>query len=231
MRVHAGRLSDDSRHRLDHNPLRILDSKDQGDRAVVAEAPVFSDYLTDAAGDYFAAVRDGLDALGIAYSLNTRLVRGLDYYCHTAFEFTTEALGAQGAVIAGGRYDGLVEQMGGPPTPGTGWAGGIERLSMLAAGVPDPVRPIAVVPIGDAAERAALPLADRLRRGGFTVDLGFAGNVSRRMKRANKINARAAVLLGDDELRDGTATVRDLDTGDQATAPLDRLAAALEAYR
>ncbi len=231
MQAHTDRLSEDSRHRLDHNPLRILDSKDQGDRAVIADAPVFSDYLTDAARDYFAAVRDGLDALGIAYSLNPRLVRGLDYYCHTAFEFTTEELGAQGAVIAGGRYDGLIEQMGGPSTPGIGWAGGIERLSMLAAAVPDPVRPIAVVPIGDAAERAALPLADRLRRDGFTIDLGFGGNLSKRMKRANKIHARAAILIGDDELRDAVATVRDLDTGDQQTAPLDTLAAALEAYR
>lgn len=231
MSAHVGKLSEDSRNRLDRNPLRILDSKDKGDRAVIADAPVFSDYLTDAARDYFATVRDGLDALEIAFSLNPRLVRGLDYYCHTAFEFTTEALGAQGAVIAGGRYDGLIEQMGGPSTPGIGWAGGIERLSMLAADVPDPVRPLALVPIGEEAERAALPIADALRRDGFPVDLGFSGNLSRRMKRANKINARAAVLIGEDELRDRTATVRDLDTGDQQTASLDTLSAALEAYR
>ncbi|MEQ8697166.1 MAG: histidine--tRNA ligase [Bauldia litoralis] len=231
MSAHLGKLSEDSRNRLDRNPLRILDSKDQGDRAVIADAPVFSDYLTDAARDYFATVRDGLEALEIAFSLNPRLVRGLDYYCHTAFEFTTEALGAQGAVIAGGRYDGLIEQMGGPSTPGIGWAGGIERLSMLAADVPDPVRPLALVPIGEEAERAALPIADALRRDGFPVDLGFSGNLSRRMKRANKINARAAVLIGEDELRDRTATVRDLDTGDQQTASLDTLSAALEAYR
>ncbi|MBM3560046.1 MAG: histidine--tRNA ligase, partial [Alphaproteobacteria bacterium] len=133
---HVVRLSADSRERLERNPLRILDSKDEGDRAVVAGAPSFADYLTPAARDFFAAVRDGLAALGIDHTVNPRLVRGLDYYCHTAFEFTTTALGAQGTVLAGGRYDGLIETMGGPATPGVGWAAGIERLAMLLAEPP-----------------------------------------------------------------------------------------------
>ena len=126
------RLSEDSQQRLDRNPLRILDSKNTNDKAIVADAPSFADHLTPAAQAFFDAVRSGLEDLGIAYQINPRLVRGLDYYCHTAFEFTTDQLGAQGTVLAGGRYDGLMEMMGGQPTPGVGWAAGIERLSMLS---------------------------------------------------------------------------------------------------
>lgn len=226
-----GRLSADSLDRLHRNPLRILDSKDPGDREVIADAPLFSDYLTEGAARYFAAVTDGLDALDIAYSLNPRLVRGLDYYCHTAFEFTTDALGAQGAVIAGGRYDGLIEQMGGPPTPGIGWAGGIERLAMLAEHVPPPPRPLALVPIGDEAQARAMVIAEQLRRDGYRVDLSFSGNVSKRMKRANRVNAAVAVIVGDEELARGSATVRNLDSGEQEDVALGLLATALSAYR
>ncbi len=221
--AYRDRLSEDSLVRLERNPLRVLDSKDRGDRAVVADAPEFGDSLDAASADFFAAVRSGLDALAIGYQLNPRLVRGLDYYCHTAFEFTTDALGAQGAVIAGGRYDGLVSTMGGPKTPGVGWAAGIERLAMLLDGTAEPPRPIAVIPLGAAAESTALKLVERLRRAGHAVDLGYRGNLKRRMSRANKINARMAVILGDDELAQDSATVRDLDTGDQTLVPLDAL--------
>ncbi|MEE8622976.1 MAG: histidine--tRNA ligase [Alphaproteobacteria bacterium] len=220
---HRDRLSEDSRDRLERLPLRVLDSKDEGDRRIIADAPVMHDYLTGAAADFFAAVRAGLDGLGVAYELNPRLVRGLDYYCHTAFEFTTPELGAQGAVLAGGRYDGLVAAMGGPATPGVGWAAGIERLSMLIDAPPGPDRPIAVIPVGAAAESAALKLTQELRRDGFTVDLGYGGNLSRRMKRANRLHARCAVLLGEDELERDAVTVRDLDTGEQEEVPLPRL--------
>jgi histidyl-tRNA synthetase len=227
---HLDKLSEDSRARLERNPLRILDSKDEGDKRIVANAPSFADYLTPAARDFFAKVRAGLDALGIKHEVNPRLVRGLDYYCHTAFEFTTMALGAQGTVLAGGRYDGLIGTMGGPETPGVGWAAGIERLAMLIGEPPAAPRPIAIVPIGDAAETAALTLAHKLRRAGCTVDLGYSGNLSRRMKRANKLHARYAVILGEDELQRGTATLRDLDSGEQEAIPLpqlqDRLATA-----
>jgi histidyl-tRNA synthetase len=220
---HRDRLSDDSRNRLERNPLRILDSKDAGDKRIVADAPSFAEYLTPAAREFFAKVRAGLDALGIAHTVNPRLVRGLDYYCHTAFEFTTDALGAQGTVLAGGRYDGLIGAMGGPETPGVGWAAGIERLAMLIAEPPAAIRPIAIVPIGGAAETAALTLAHGLRRAGCTVDLGYSGNLSKRMKRANKLNARYAVILGEDELQRGTATLRDLDSGEQEAIPLPQL--------
>ncbi|MCC7259527.1 MAG: histidine--tRNA ligase, partial [Alphaproteobacteria bacterium] len=130
---HQAALSEDSKARLTKNPLRILDSKDEGDRKIVADAPVLTEYFNEASQEFFAAVKEGLTALGIAYTINPRLVRGLDYYCHTVFEFTTTALGAQNAVLAGGRYDGLMAQMGGPETPAIGWAAGIERLTELAA--------------------------------------------------------------------------------------------------
>ena len=218
------RLSEDSLERLGRNPLRILDSKHAGDRAAVAEAPALDDSLDAESADFFAAVRDGLDRLGIAYALNPRLVRGLDYYCHTAFEFTTDALGAQGAVIAGGRYDGLVGQMGGPETPGIGWAGGIERLSMLAGAPEPPARPVALVPVGREAEAKTVVLAESLRRAGLAVELGYRGNLSRRLGRADRLNARAAVILGEDELARDMATVRDLDSGSQEEVPLAALA-------
>ena len=225
------RLSEDSRERLDRNPLRILDSKDPGDREIIAEAPLFSDHLGEAAQEYFGKVCEGLTAIGVAFELNPRLVRGLDYYCHTAFEFTTEALGAQGAVIAGGRYDGLIAQMGGPPTPGIGWAGGIERLTMLSNPDVAAPRPVAIVPIGAAAEARALMLSEELRSAGFAVELGYSGNLKKRLRRANQQNARAALLIGDDELAAGKATLRDLDSGEQTDAPLDALSDALAAYR
>lgn len=224
-------LSEDSLDRLDRNPLRILDSKDRRDRAIVADAPKFQDHLTPDARGFFDSVLGDLERLGISYEINQRLVRGLDYYCHTAFEFTTEALGAQGAVIAGGRYDGLIGQMGGPATPGIGWAGGIERLALLCETELAAPRPIAIIPIGDAADAEALLLAQRLRQAGYTVDLGFGGNMSKRMKRANRARARAAIILGDDELAKAEATIRDLDSGAQASAPLAELEASLSPYR
>ena len=225
------RLSQDSLARLTLNPLRILDSKDQGDREIIADAPEYSDYLTPEAQEFFARVRQGLAALGIAYELNPRLVRGLDYYCHTAFEFTTTALGAQGTVIGGGRYDGLIEIMGGPPTPGTGWAGGVERLAELAQLALDAPRPVAIVPIGDEAEIVARGIAERLRDAGFTVELGFRGNLKKRLKQANKMAAAVALLIGEDELARNAATLRDLDSGEQSEVSLDQLEVALAPYR
>ncbi|WP_430436159.1 histidine--tRNA ligase [Oceanibaculum nanhaiense] len=228
---HLDRLSKDSQERLHRNPLRILDSKDEGDRALIADAPVFADYLNQASQDFFGAVKAGLEALGIPYTVNPRLVRGLDYYTHTAFEFVTEALGAQGTVMAGGRYDGLVGMMGGPETPGIGWAAGIERLALLLAETPEAPRPVAIIPVSAAEEPAALALADRLRRAGHAVEMGYGGNVGKRMKRANKLNARAAILLGESELARQVATLRDLDSGEQVEVPLEQLADRLTSLR
>ena len=213
-------LSEDSRRRLERNPLRILDSKDESDRRVVVDAPDFAEYLNDSSREFFARVRDGLDALGIAYRINPKLVRGLDYYTHMVFEFVTTDLGAQGTVLAGGRYDGLVEVLGGPAMPGVGWAAGIERLAMLIAEPAMTARPIALVPLGEAAEQLALKLAEDLRDKGLAVDLGYSGNLARRMRRADRIGARAAVLIGDNELAQGAATVRDFDSGAQELVPL-----------
>jgi len=220
-------LSEDGQSRLRRNPLRLLDSKDERDRAVACGAPRYDDYLNARSRDFFAEVCAGLETLEIAYMRNPRLVRGLDYYGHTAFEFTTDALGAQGAVIAGGRYDGLIAAMGGPPTPGIGWAGGIERLAMLTERYPEAPPVVSLAPVGPAAQTQALRLADALRRAGVAVDLGYSGALKRRMQRAGRIGARAVVLLGDDELAKGVATVRDMATGEQREVALDRLADAL----
>ena len=176
---HKSDLSKDSLDRLGRNPLRILDSKDKGDRVIVEKAPLFNDYLNNFSSEFFDEVLEGLSLLGIDYTLNRRLVRGLDYYTHTAFEFVTTALGAQGAVIAGGRYDGLIETLGGKPTPGIGWAGGIERLAMLIEDVPASVRPIAIIPVGDAAEAIAAKLAYQLRQDGLNIEMAFKGNVGK----------------------------------------------------
>jgi len=217
------RLSPDSRARLERNPLRILDSKDAGDREIIAGAPSLADSLNDESRRFFDRVLAGLDALGIAYELNPALVRGLDYYTHTAFEFTTKKLGAQGAVLAGGRYDGLVAAMGGPDTPGTGWAAGIERLAMLLGDVPARARPIAVVPIGDPAELPALALAQELRGAGHTVEFDFKGRVGQRLKRAAQRNARFALMLGEDEIAAARVVLRDLDAGEQQEVARDDL--------
>jgi len=227
---HRSNLSEDSQARLERNPLRILDSKDAGDRELIKVAPRMDGYLNDLSRDFFGQVRDGLDRVGVEYTVNDRLVRGLDYYTHTAFEFTTQALGSQGAVVAGGRYDGLVEHMGGKTTPGIGWAGGIERLAMLLGETPPAPRPVVIIPIGAAAEGPALSLTQDLRDAGFTVDLGYRGNVGKRMKRADKLNARVALFLGEDELAKGVVTLRDLDSGEEALGPLSEVAERLKIY-
>jgi len=224
-------LSQESLARLERNPLRILDSKDESDKRVNAEAPSFTEYLTADARRFFDAVCAALDRLNIGYRITPRLVRGLDYYCHTAFEFVTTELGAQGTVLGGGRYDGLMGVMGGPETPGVGWAAGIERLAMLIDEPQSTTRPIAVIPVGEKGEAAALTLMHELRRAGWAVDAGYSGNIKRRLQRANKVNARAAVILGEDELARGAASLRDLDTGEQIEVPLAELKDRLAPFR
>jgi histidyl-tRNA synthetase len=222
-------LSQDSRDRLERNPLRVLDSKDEGDKAIVANAPLLIDYLNDHSRTFFETVQSGLSKLGVPVKHNPKLVRGLDYYSHTAFEFITSALGAQGTVMAGGRYDGLVSQMGGPATPGIGWAAGVERLSMLMGEIAAPRRPIAVIPTGEGDE--ALLVAHKLRHAGFAVETGYSGNMKKRLTRANKANARAAVILGEDELSRQAAMVKDLDSGEQEEVPLSELEVRLARFR
>ena len=160
----------------------------------------------------------------MAFTENPRIGRGLDYYSHTAFEFVTTRLGAQGTVMAGGRYDGLVAEMGGPPTPAVGWAAGVERLSMLLAEAPAAPRPVAVVPMGDDMETAALDVLQGLRRAGVRSEIAYRGNFKRRMERANRIGARAVVILGGDEVARGVAQVKDLSTGTQTEVALGDVA-------
>ena len=225
--AHKDALSEESRERLAKNPLRILDSKDARDRPVAEAAPAIDAYLTSEAGSFFEAVTKGLDAAGVAWTRNARLVRGLDYYRHTAFEFVTDALGAQGTVLAGGRYDGLVEALGGPPTPGVGWAAGMERLAMLIGEVELPRITVAVVPMGEAAEVRAVGLLADLRRAGIAADMAFKGNMKKRMAKADAAGARVAIILGDDELARGEASLKNLQTGAQSAVPLDALVAAI----
>jgi histidyl-tRNA synthetase len=225
--AHRDALSHDSRLRLEKNPLRILDSKDETDRAIVAGAPVIHDHLTAAAANFYAAVKGYLARFGVPFRENPRIVRGLDYYSHTAFEFVTDRLGAQGTVMAGGRYNGLVEEMGGPPTPAVGWAAGIERLAMLLPQAPPAPRPVAVIPVGEAAEGPAIELTQALRRAGVVAEIAYRGNLKRRMERANRIRARAAVIVGDEEIAAGVAQLKDLDSGAQETVPLKEVAGRL----
>lgn len=229
--AHKAELSEDSFKRLDKNPLRILDSKDEGDREIIANAPLFGDYLNDESRSFFAALCEGLKALEIPFVRNERLVRGLDYYCHTAFEFVTPQLGAQGTVLAGGRYDALVKMMGGPDTAGVGWSAGVERLCILTDIQPQTPRLVALIPMGEKGEKEAMLLASRLRFAGFRVDLGFSGALKKRLARANKAKASVALLLGDDELAQACATVRDLESGEQRLVSLDKIVDALHPYR
>lgn len=221
--AHRGDLSEDSLARLDKNPLRILDSKDPRDRPIADSAPDIDAFLTSEASDFFAAVTAGLDAAGVAWTRNARLVRGLDYYRHTAFEFVTDRLGAQGTVLAGGRYDGLVESLGGPHTPAIGWAAGIERLAMMIEAPKRARLFAAVVPMGSAAEAAALGILGSLRRSGMSADMAFRGNLKRRLAKADAQGAEYAIILGDDELTKNEAVVKKLATGQQRSVPLDGL--------
>ena len=228
---HLGNLSTESQERFRRNPLRILDSKNEVDQAIVADAPEFTSFLTEESRLFFDNVKEGLERIGVPYKLNSRLVRGLDYYGHTAFEFTTSALGAQGTVLAGGRYDGLIKLMGGPPTPGVGWAAGIERLAMLVEAdlAKQPI--VALAPLGDLATEKVQQLGEFLRGNGFVVDVGYSGNLSRRMKRADKLNAAVIVIIGDDELARGVAQIRNMETGEQSEIALDELTTGLAQYR
>lgn len=212
---HQADLSEDSRERLAKNPLRILDSKDPRDRPIADSAPDIDTYITDEARDFFGGVTEGLQAANVPWQRDSRLVRGLDYYRHTAFEFVTDRLGAQGTVLGGGRYDGLMESLGGPATPAVGWAAGIERLAMLLDAAPSAAVMVAVIPMGDAAALAATGIVADLRRAGISTDMTFKGNMKRRMQKANDWAARYAVILGDDELARGEAALKDLTTGEQ----------------
>jgi histidyl-tRNA synthetase len=193
---HKASLSEDSLDRLERNPLRILDSKDPGDKAVVETAPDIDAYLTEEARAFFDKVTDGLKAAGVAWERNARLVRGLDYYRHTAFEFVTDRLGAQGTVLGGGRYDGLIENLGGPATPAVGWAAGIERLAMLLEEPPVPMLGAVIALEDDGVLDVALKGLAVLRTGGIAADIVATGSPRKRFDKAAKIPALALISVG-----------------------------------
>ena len=233
-----GELDEDSQRRLLTNPLRILDTKHPAMQAVVAEAPSLLDHLDAESQAHFAALQDLLDTAGIAYEINPRLVRGLDYYSQTVFEWVTDTLGAQGTICAGGRYDGLIEQLGGPATGGIGFAMGLERLvAMLAtAGLPgvDPAPHVYLIAVGDAAQRTALALAERLRDAAPALRLRMncgGGGFKAQFRRADHSGARFALILGEDEVHAGTVAIKSLREAQspQRTLPQDQSAAWLRA--
>jgi histidyl-tRNA synthetase len=214
-------LDKDSQDRLTRNPLRILDSKDEKTQAIAKDAPSILDYLGDDSKRHFDQVLQQLTDLGITFELNPCLVRGLDYYTHTAFEIQSNDLGAQATVCGGGRYDALVEELGGPATPAVGWAIGMERLTLLLeqlnppkASPPD----IYIVSRGEKAEANALQLAQKLRHSGLAVELDLSGSAfGKQFKRADRSGAAACLVLGDDETAQGTVQLKWLQSGDQTT--------------
>jgi histidyl-tRNA synthetase len=229
----AGNLCPDCRERTAKNPLRVLDCKVPTCQPVLQQAPRLLERLCDPCRHHFAAVKAGLDALGVGYVVEPRLVRGLDYYVRTAYEFTSDALGAQSAVAGGGRYDGLVETLGGPPTPGIGFALGSERLAMIleAVGRPLPTRRPAVFLVSADAEGAAavLRLSSALRKAGVACEFDpRGGKLARQFKQGERVDARYALVLGSAEVAAGEAKLKDMATREERPVRLDALAARLK---
>jgi histidyl-tRNA synthetase len=238
LQAHEAALDADSRRRLGGNPLRVLDSKNPGMQALIAGAPVLTEHLDAESATHFAQVRAGLDVLGIGYTVNPRLVRGLDYYSRTVFEWVTDALGSQDAVCSGGRYDGLVPQLGGEPTPAVGFALGVERVvALLAQGAAVPAAPapaVYLIAAGEPAQRAAPRIAEALRDAlpgrGVIQNLG-GGNIGTQFRRADRSGALFAVVLGEAELERGVAAVKPLRReGGQSECPLEELPARVAAF-
>jgi histidyl-tRNA synthetase len=234
LQQHREQLDPDSQDRLERNPLRILDSKNASTQELLAAAPTLADALAPESRERFEQVKAGLAALEIPFTLNPRLVRGLDYYSHTAFEITSSQLGAQATVCGGGRYDGLVEQLGGQSTPAIGWALGMERLVLLLAKAdahPSPAPDLYLVNRGEVASAAALVLARQLRRSGLSVELDASGSAfGKQFKRANRSGAPWAAVLGDGELERGVVLLQPLrgQAAEEVAFPLADLAGLLE---
>jgi histidyl-tRNA synthetase len=221
LRAHESELAKQVRERIDDNPLRAFDSDHEGTRAVMADAPTMLDRLEGEDAEHFAEVRRLLDHAGVGYELDGTLVRGLDYYTRTVFEFTCDRLGAQSGIGGGGRYDGLIEQLGGSPTPGSGWAVGVERI-ILALGEPEAERTSDVfVAAADGQRERALTIVTELRRTGLRAELDLAGRgMKGQMKQADRVGARHAVILD----KHGAAALRDMRTGDQREVDPSRVA-------
>jgi histidyl-tRNA synthetase len=219
LRDHEAELSNDVRERIDENPLRAFDAKDEGTQAVMTEAPRMLDRLSGEDAEHLAAVRRALDQAGIAYELDGALVRGLDYYTRTVFEFHCDRLGAQSQVAGGGRYDGLIELLGGPPTPACGWALGVERILLALESAPEAPAADVFVAAADQQRERAFALVRELRQAGLRADLDLAERAMKgQMKQADRVGARRTVILDED----GSATLRDMDSGEQRDLDLER---------
>ena len=222
------KLSTSSIDRFEKNPLRILDSKAEEDIEIVKNAPKLINYLESESKDSFNKVLEGLNNLNITYEINHKLVRGLDYYNNTTFEFITNKLGSQSAILAGGRYDNLMKQMGGPDIPGIGWAAGIERLSLLTTIKEDKRKSVSMIPVGIENNILCINLADELRNKNISIDMAYSGNLKKRLKQANKISADYAIIIGDEEIQNNNAIIRNLETGSQEYIELDKLVKHIE---
>ena len=224
LQTHKSALSDDSKRRLAVNPLRILDSKDAVDRGILQSAPKLQDYLNAESKAHFLTLTSALDGVGVTWVYNPLLVRGLDYYCHTAFEFVTDALGTQGTVLGGGRYDGLSEMLGGPAVAGVGWAAGVERLAMLAGDTVVTAPKVAILSADKDTDTAAFGLAETLRDVGIDIDFPTAGTIGKKLKKAARSDIKLAIILGGDEMVKKTVQLRDLTTGTQSEIAMTDLA-------
>jgi histidyl-tRNA synthetase len=206
-------LSEESQNRIDKNPLRILDSKSEQDKPFVEKAPRMQDFLNETSKSFFDDLQKYLNILNIPFVINEKLVRGLDYYCHTVFEFTTKDLGAQNAVLSGGRYDGLIEMMGGPSTPAVGWAAGVDRLTLLAQLKHDAPLVIGVVPLAPEFESESLRILQDLRKNKIAAQMPYTGNLSKRLKKLDRVNCAAAIIVGGEEDGRGEVQVKNFKGG------------------
>lgn len=218
-------LSLDSQTRLLKNPLRILDSKDANDQKLLEGAPTLKESLSEESRVFFDSIIKHLTKLNIPFVVNEKLVRGLDYYCHTVFEFTTTLLGAQSAILSGGRYDGLIETLGGPKTPGVGWAAGVDRLADLVneSLLPHRPAPICILPADEKGEELCSAVAQVVREQNHTVEILTSGNFGKKMKRADKLHASHVIILGETELKENKLVIKDMKTSEQKEISLPAL--------
>lgn len=218
-------LSQDSQVRLEKNPLRILDSKDPEDQKILLEAPSMKDFLSEESREFFNSILANLEKLQIPFVVNEKLVRGLDYYCHTVFEFTTTLLGSQSAILSGGRYDGLIETLGGPKTPGVGWAAGIDRLCDITSEVllSKPNSIVCLLPADSFGEKEAPSVAQSLRKLDKTVEILISGNFGKKMKRADKLQADYVIILGENELKNNKVVIKNMKTSVQDEVSLTQI--------
>ena len=223
LKAYKNKLSADSLKRFEKNPLRILDSKNEEDINIISNAPIIFEYLNHESKTQFQNVLKNLKALNITYTINHKLVRGLDYYNNTTFEFVSDELGAQGAVIAGGRYDGLMKQMGGPDLPGIGWAAGLERISLLTKINKTKTKSITIIPLGDKSQEFCIKIGEQLRQEKIKTNITYSGNLKKRLQNANKLLSDFVLIVGEEEIEKNIAIIKDLNKGEQTAIKIENV--------